>query len=128
MIGARETVEWAHSLANEAGTGHFLLIGDFNAYRKEDPVRAIEQLGLVELVAQHNPGVPQFSYIYRGAAGTLDYAFGSEELAGISTGARIWNINAAYPWSAQPDPLWLRSSDHDPVVVDLLFTQSATSD
>lgn len=126
--GATQTVAWAESLAKEAGTEKYILVGDFNAYRMEDPVRAIEAAGLLEVVAYHQPGVPQFSYIYRGAAGTLDYAFASESLANISTRGFIWNINAAYPYSATPSQPWLRSSDHDPVVVDLRFNQASTSD
>ena len=126
--GARATVEWAMNLAREAGTDKVLLVGDFNAYRLEDPVRAIEESQLTELVAHHNQGIPQYSYIYRGAAGTLDYAFASEALTSASTGAYIWNINAAYPWADRPSEPFLRSSDHDPVIVDLLFNQSDTSD
>lgn len=126
--GATETVNWARAIAKSANTDHYLLIGDFNAYRMEDPVRAIETAGLIELAAYHNPNEPQFSYIFRGAAGTLDYAFGSESLAAKSTRGFIWNINSIYPYSSRPSKPWLRSSDHDPVVVDLLFTQSATPD
>ncbi|NIQ98396.1 MAG: hypothetical protein GWN87_32830, partial [Desulfuromonadales bacterium] len=56
------------------------------------------------------PGMPLYSYIYRGAAGTLDYAFASESLAAMSSDAFIWHINAAYPWSGRPTEDWLRSS------------------
>lgn len=126
--GVRTTIEWAETLAAENDTTDILLVGDFNAYRLEDPVRAIEEKGLVELAAHHNQGIPQYSYVYKGAAGTLDYVFASPTLASKSPGAFIWHINAAYPYSARPSPAWLRSSDHDPVVVDLLFNQSDTSD
>lgn len=128
LEGALETLNWARTLAAESGTSHILLVGDFNAYRLEDPVRALLGEGLVELVAHHEPELAHYSYIYRGAAGTLDYAFASESLAEASTGAFIWHINAAYPWSSRPSEPWLRSSDHDPVVVDLRFSQPATSD
>jgi predicted extracellular nuclease len=126
--GARKMLQWAGSVAADAGTSDYLLVGDFNAYRMEDPVRAIEEEGLIELVAHHNPGMPQYSFIYRGAAGTLDYAFASESLASSSTAAFIWHINAAYPWSSRPSEPWLHSSDHDPVVVDLSFSHASTSD
>ncbi len=126
--GAEETVRWAQALAAATGTEHLLLAGDFNAYRREDPVRAIKAQGFVELAEKHNPNSPLYSYIYRGAAGTLDYVFASPSLARFSNQALIWNINAAYPWSGRPSEPWLRSSDHDPVVVDLLFSQPATAD
>jgi predicted extracellular nuclease len=126
--GATETVRWAQQLAAEAGTENLLMLGDLNAYRMEDPIRALIDEGLVELVQHHQPGRPYYSYVFRGAAGTLDYAFASAPLAEISSDAFIWHINAAYPWSDRPSEPWLRSSDHDPVVVDLRFTQSETPD
>ncbi len=126
--GALQTVRWARQLAAAGGTSHILLLGDFNAYRQEDPVRAIRDEGLVELVEASQPGMHQYSYIYRGAAGTLDYAFASESLAQLTSRALIWNINAAYPLSTRPSEPWLRSSDHDPVVVDFRLTQPDTSD
>ena len=126
--GALETLRWASDLAAESGTSSLLLVGDFNAYRLEDPVRALLDEGLVELVAHHQPELAHYSYIYRGAAGTLDYAFASQSLAEVSSNAFIWHVNAAYPFSSRPSQPWLRSSDHDPVVVDLRFTQSTTSD
>lgn len=126
--GAIETVRWARALASEGGTSHLILLGDFNAYRLEDPVVAVLGEGLTELVERHQPKKPLYSYIYRGAAGTLDYAFASEELAALSQSAFIWHINAAYPWSGRPSEPWLRCSDHDPVVVDFALSQDATSD
>ena len=126
--GAVQTVQWATGLASAAGTAHVLLLGDFNAYRLEDPVRAIRDQGMVELVEAAQPGMHQYSFIYRGAAGTLDYAFASDSLAQLTSRALIWNINAAYPLSTRPSEPWLRSSDHDPVVVDFRLIQPATSD
>jgi len=126
--GARETVRWARRLAEEGGTDKLMMVGDFNAYRLEEPILNVREEGLLELVELHNPDSPQYSYVYRGAAGTLDFAFVSEPLAASSRRAFIWHINAAYPWSGRPSEAWLRSSDHDPVIVDLSFSQSATLD
>ncbi len=126
--GARESLRRARDLATEANTDKLLLVGDFNAYRMEDPVRALLEEGLIELVEHNNPGMPHYSYIYRGAAGTLDYAFASETLTPNTFAAFIWHVNAAYPFSDRPSEPWLRHSDHDPVVVDLRFSQAATSD
>lgn len=120
-------VGWARQLAAQSGTENLLVLGDLNAYRMEDPIRAIESEGLTELVSRQR-GLPQYSYIFNGAAGTLDYAFASESLLRHTADAMIWHINAAFPYSDRPSRPWLRSSDHDPVVVDLRFNQDATSD
>ncbi|MFK7955390.1 MAG: ExeM/NucH family extracellular endonuclease [Lysobacterales bacterium] len=105
-----------------------LLIGDFNAYSREDPVQFLADNGYRSLVARRNP---QYSYIFRGAAGSLDQAMAGRTLSSQLRGAGYWHINADYPaWLDyhegdkpaelyQPDPL--RSSDHDPIVVDFQF-------
>jgi predicted extracellular nuclease len=123
---AEKMSAWATSLAEAAGTGNILVLGDMNAYRNEDPVNAIRRAGFIELMdqSQERP----YSFAYYGQHGTLDYAFSSAALVGKVQRAFIWNVNAALPDNmALPQP-WLRFSDHDPVVVDLRLRQSKTSD
>lgn len=118
---------WLEELAREAATEHVLILGDMNAWRLEDPIRAFGEAGYVELVEQRS-GLPQHSFLYFGQRGTLDYAFASPALAQAARRAFIWHINADWPRDmVQPLP-WLRMSDHDPVIVDLDFSQAATSD
>ena len=118
---------WLDELAREAATEHVLILGDMNAWRLEEPIRAFREAGYVELVEQRS-GLPQHSFLYFGQRGTLDYAFASPALAQAARRAFIWHINADWPRDmAQPLP-WLRMSDHDPVIVDLDFSQAATSD
>ena len=66
--------------------------------------------------------------IARKVAGALDYAFASPELVPYVRGARYLNFNAGYPPGVDLELPWLRSSDHDPVIVDLRFRQSETTD
>jgi predicted extracellular nuclease len=118
---------WLRRIAAEAGTDHVLVLGDMNAWRQEDPIRAFRAAGLVDVVERQR-GLPQHSYRYFGQAGTLDYAFASPALAARVRDALAWHINADWPRDmAQPEP-WLRMSDHDPVVVDLEFSQPSTAD
>jgi len=118
---------WLEALAAKAGTQHVLILGDMNAWRREDPIRAFLAGGYVELV-ETLAGLPQHSYLYFGQRGTLDYALASPALASRARQAVIWHINADWPRNmALPQP-WLRMSDHDPVVVDFNFSQAATSD
>jgi len=127
VAAAKAVSEWMNGLAVKSGTNRILIFGDMNAARFEDPVRTLRDHGFTELVEQFSD-LPQYTHVYKGEAATLDYAFASEALLSSVSHAEIWHINAGWPQKMElPDP-WLRSSDHDPVVVDLDFSQSDTSD
>ncbi|MBW6391056.1 ExeM/NucH family extracellular endonuclease [Billgrantia antri] len=114
-----------------AAEGHerLLLAGDLNAYGAEDPIRTLTHAGLINLIARDLPPERRYSYVFRGESGYLDHALASPELAAAVTEVRPWHINADEPPflgydgsdSAaphfRPDPF--RSSDHDPIAVDL---------
>ena len=59
---------------------------------------------------------------------TLDYALASPELASRAHQAVIWHINADWPRNMSLPQPWLRMSDHDPVVLDFVFSHAVTSD
>jgi predicted extracellular nuclease len=123
----RSLLPWLQGLAEKAGTTQVLILGDMNAWRREDPIQAFRESGYSELV-ESLAGLPQHSFLYFGQRGTLDYAWASPALARQARHAAIWHINADWPRDgALPQP-WLRLSDHDPVVVDFDFSQAATSD
>lgn len=111
-------------------TREVLLVGDLNSYGAEDPILALRGRGLVDLLAEHVRAPQRYSYVYRGAAGLLDYALATPDLQRRVASAAIWHINAdespALDYRQGPglglaarDPY--RSSDHDPVIVDLRF-------
>ncbi len=127
VAAAKAVSDWVKELARKSGTEHILILGDMNAWRNEDPIRTFKSQGFTELVEQF-AGLPQHSYIYWGAAGTLDYAFASTGLLPAVSHADIWHINSDWPQEIDLADPWLRSSDHDPVIVDLDFSQLATSD
>lgn len=116
-------------LAAAEGHARLLLIGDLNAYGAEDPIRTLTDAGLVDLMARELPPERRYSYVFRGESGYLDHALASPELAATVADIRPWPINADEPPflgydgpdSAaphfRPDPF--RSSDHDPIAVDL---------
>jgi predicted extracellular nuclease len=118
---------WLRRQATAAGTDRILIMGDMNAWRLEDPIRRFRELGYADLVEQLS-GLPQHSFLYWGALGTLDYAFASPALAAHAVAATNWHVNARWPQRMELQPPWLRYSDHDPVVVDFDFSQPATSD
>jgi predicted extracellular nuclease len=119
-------LEWLERLAKTKGMDNILILGDMNAWRMEDPVREFRNASFVDVV-EHISGLPQHSFLYWGQTGTLDYVFASPAMSGFARAAKIWHINADRArYMDHPKP-WLRASDHDPVIVDFDFSQSATS-
>lgn len=97
-----------------------LVVGDFNAYAMEDPVRTLRERGWKDAFTVAK--VPQpYSYLYGGMLGRLDHALLSPALAKRLRGAAEWHSNAdepeaeGYAGSDIAGP-W-RSSDHDPMVL-----------
>lgn len=119
--------EWLRGLAESLGTDKVLILGDMNAYRMEDPIRRFSDASYIDLVEQL-AGLPQYSYVYWGQSGTLDYLFASPALARYARAAQIWHINAGHARNTEHAEPWLRASDHDPVIVDFDFSQPATPD
>jgi len=101
------------------------IVGDFNAYSREDPIRTLQQAGWQDaFAAEGTGGAAPYSYIFDGHAGRLDHALISPALARRVAAASIWHSNAdetaalgvrgrhhgdsRAPW---------RSSDHDPLLI-----------
>ena len=109
-----------------------LLLGDFNAYAKEDPIAALEAGGFTNLIALHG-GAAAYSYVFDGQWGYLDHGLASASLVAQVTGAADYHINADEPnvldynlnfktlrhRSVLYAPDEFRTSDHDPVVIGL---------
>lgn len=135
------------TLQATSGVADVLLVGDFNAYAKEDPIYALTSNGYVDQIGRFNTF--GYSYVFDGAAGRLDHAISSASLSPKVSYALDWHINAdeslAHDYNLEfkqplcatcaPDPYTgtpYRSSDHDPLVVGLnlynqYITASATS-
>ncbi len=130
VASAEKMSAWVSSLAESSQTSNALILGDMNAYRLEDPINTIRTAGFIELLDETDSatGERTYSYVYRGQAGTLDYAFVTTELQPKVQRAFIWHANAAFPTKMEMPQPWLRFSDHDPVVVDIRLHQSITSD
>lgn len=130
---------FVNDLKVTGGTPRVLVLGDLNAYGKEDPVVSLTDAGLVDLAKRFNRF--DYSYVFDGEAGSLDHALATPELNSIVTGTTVWHINADEPsvidynlefkqpacatcgpdyYSATP----YRSSDHDPLVMGLNLTKS----
>ncbi len=140
VASAREMIAWLATDPTGSGSSDLLVMGDFNAYTEEDPIRTLESSGLVNLVRREVDEPERYSYVYGGMAGLIDHAFASPGLAERVSGVGIWHINADEPRvldyndsvqdpgdsssEANPDdslyiPDPFRSSDHDPVIVGI---------
>lgn len=101
--------------------GH-LLIGDFNAYAEEDPMRLLRSQGWQDAFKQMKIERP-YSFVFQGLSGRLDHALVDPGLAARLRGAAEWHANAdeapAFDYrSSQHGGPW-RASDHDPLLLGL---------
>ena len=124
---AKALSDWLHSQPTGVTTDKQIILGDLNAYRMEDPIRALQQRDWRYLGAE---GDTAYSYVYRGRTGSLDHALASPALASKLTTMQHWAINADEPVlldynvefksTAQQQLLYAptpyRSSDHDPLI------------
>ncbi|MEA3326087.1 MAG: ExeM/NucH family extracellular endonuclease, partial [Chloroflexota bacterium] len=141
---AQAEVDWLASDPTETGVENLLIIGDLNAYDKEDPVDAIKA-GSDDTPGTSDDyfdmiyeilGEAAYSYLYDGKVGYLDYALANTALVEYVADVTIWHINADeadlinYDMSYKKDaqdaiyaPDAYRASDHDPVIITLTFNK-----
>lgn len=120
---ANELALWLSTDPTGSQDPDYLILGDVNSYRYEDPIRAFEKAGYVDLMASH-PNSDSYSYGYQGSWGELDHMLASLSLAGQITGATIWHINADESSEFGYDGIWnspdrYRCSDHDPLIAGI---------
>ena len=131
---ARARAEAARELASrESGDeSAVLLVGDFNAYAMEDPLRILAAAGYQDLVREfHGPRTQTFRF--HGRQGTLDYHLANPSARKQVLASHVWSVNAEEPriWAYDahtdmdlpPTYIW-RASDHNPVITDLRLERS----
>jgi predicted extracellular nuclease len=138
LYAAEQLAAWLATGPTGAGDPDYLLLGDFNAYAREDPIRALEDTGLINLVPAFG-GLDTYSYAFGAQWGSLDHALVSPSLRGQIAGASALHINADEPtvldyntnfktanlqstlYAADP----FRAADHDPLLVDIALRNDA---
>jgi uncharacterized protein len=133
LAQANQLVQFIQTVKNQANNPNVMVIGDLNAYGKEDPVLVLENAGLQDQIARFNDQAG-YSYVFDGESGYLDHALANADLAAKVTGTVHWHINADEPFvidyntEFKPQDLYTdspyRSSDHDPVIVGLQLVKS----
>lgn len=115
LLGFTEEIE------ETTGSSDMLLIGDFNAYAKEDPIDVFTSAGWSDVAREKAP--EQHTYTFDGELGSLDHVLASPSLSASITGAGVWSINSpewsdrGYAFGAAEAGTPFRSSDHDPIIV-----------
>jgi len=128
---AMAVADWLEADPTASEDADFLILGDLNAYHKEDPIDALETNGYTDLLNQYL-GEFAYSYVFDGQLGYLDHALANEALLEQVTGVTVWHINADEPnlidyqtGFKKPAQQVIyaadayRSSDHDPVLIGL---------
>ncbi|MBP1137645.1 5'-nucleotidase [Arthrobacter sp. PvP023] len=129
---AKSLLAFSNDLQASKGTDKVFLMGDFNAYAKEDPINVLTAAGYInqDEKARNADGSAKHSYLFGGLVGSLDHVLATPGANSVVTGADIWNINSvesvALEYSRYNNnvtnyyaPDQFRASDHDPVVVGL---------
>jgi predicted extracellular nuclease len=79
MAAAQELVKWLATDPTQTADPDILIIGDLNAYAKEDPITAIRNAGYVDLIERFG-GADAYGYVFDGQWGYLDHALASSTL------------------------------------------------
>lgn len=100
-----------------------LIMGDLNAYAKEDPITTLTNWGMIDLHRAFHAD-SSYSYSYKGVLGYLDHALCNNSLYPQVTGMVAYHINSpekdSYTYDgADNDGTFFRCSDHDPILVGL---------
>jgi uncharacterized protein len=132
---AQELATWLATNPTGTPDADYLIMGDLNAYRLEDPITTLTDAGYNSLFDSDS-----YSFQFNGQWGSLDHALANGSLNNQVTGAAKWHINSDEPTvldyntefktPGQANSFYnvdpFRSSDHDPIVVGLSLQANAT--
>ena len=117
---AQSTVAFVNQLKASSGSDDVMLLGDFNSYTQEDPMKVFYDAGFQDV------SNGEASYVFGGESGSLDHAIATPSLVARITGVDVWQINShesfAFEYDGNPafyQPNPYRASDHNPKVIGL---------
>jgi uncharacterized protein len=139
---AQALADWLTTDPTGSKGRNVMIIGDLNAYAKEDPIAALKTAGYVNLVDKVIGDSAAYSYVFGGESGVLDHALANSRLTKQVKGLAVWHINADEPRALDYNvefksagqvtefysPDVFRSSDHDPLLVELLVKGDLDND
>lgn len=129
---ATELADWLATNPTGVDDSDILIIGDINAYAKEDPILAFIDKGYKDMAKQFG-GDQSYTYTFDGEIGSLDHALASESMSTQITGVTQWHANTdespmldynvEFKSPAQASGYYstdaFRASDHDAVIIGL---------
>ncbi|HEY6880515.1 MAG TPA: ExeM/NucH family extracellular endonuclease [Polyangiales bacterium] len=127
---ANALVTFMNTVRNATGEPDLFVVGDLNAYAKEDPIDVLLAAGLLNLNLQF-AGEGAYSYVFDGQWGYLDHALATASAAAQVQGALHFHINSDEPsvldyntdfksagqLTSLYAPDMYRTSDHDPLLI-----------
>ena len=126
---AKSVIQQYNRLRSQYKDNDVLIMGDLNAYGKEDPITAFTNVGFIDLHRAFHADT-SYSYTFHGQAGYLDHAICNASLRQQITGMAAYHINSDesddYTYDKSNDLTMFRSSDHDPVLVGLKLDKTQT--
>ncbi len=126
---AKSVIQQYNRLRSQYKDNDVLIMGDLNAYGKEDPITAFTNVGFIDLHRAFHADT-SYSYTFHGQAGYLDHAICNSTLRPQITGMAAYHINSDesdnYTYDKSNDQTMFRSSDHDPVLVGLKLDKTQT--
>jgi len=143
VTAVQKLMQWIATNPTKVEKPNYLLVGDMNSYAKEDPILALEKANYKVLLNDEKIGQGKTAYSYvfgvasdangNGGAGNIDHAIADANLYPLVKRTFAWHINADEPTALDYNEAYktpeqitsfynadpFRSSDHDPVIVDL---------
>ncbi|HBA66361.1 MAG TPA: hypothetical protein DCZ48_09365 [Methylococcaceae bacterium] len=130
---AEALADWVKTDPTGSDSANQLIIGDLNAYAKEDPIATLNSAGFTDLLAHFIGRGKAYSYVFSGESGYLDHALANSALLEQVKDTQIWHINSDEPRALDYNvefksadqierfynPDVFRSSDHDPIVLEI---------
>jgi predicted extracellular nuclease len=122
--------DWIATDPTGSGDTDYLIVGDLNAFVFEDPLTALKNAGLLNLLGASEGG-DTWSSVFAGESGALDHALATASLLPQIGQSMAWHINADEPVALDYNTEFgrnpalfdattpYRASDHDPIIVDL---------
>jgi hypothetical protein len=111
---ARMVNKFVQMIERQEPSAHVIVLGDFNAYAAEAPMKVLEGNQLINLMTYGNlvPKNQRYTTNFNGSSQSLDYIFVNKNLLKRSPEHEVLHINSDFMG---------RLSDHDPLVARFTF-------